>query len=81
MFTGIADSCSEANDSEAVDKHRLLVTQVGEQLETKYEVHELPTNDILSTSSHALPFSSMSATNDGMKVVVDEALLLRIELL
>ena len=82
MSTGIADSCSETNDSETGDKHPLLVTQVGEQLETKYEVHELPTDDILSTSSHALPsFSSMSATNDGTKVVVDKALLLRIELL
>ena len=45
VFTGIADSCSETNDSETVDKHLLLVTQVGEQLETKYEVHELPTDE------------------------------------
>lgn len=54
---------TSANDSEAVEEYPLLVTQVGEQLETEYQLHELPTDDSLSTptSSRALspPFSSM----------------------
>lgn len=76
---------TSANDSEAVEEHPLLVTQVGEQLETEYQLHELPTDDSLSTptSSRALssPFSSVSATDNSTRVLVDKALLSRIELL
>ena len=68
-----------------VEEHPLLVTQVGEQLETEYQLHELSTNDSLSTptSSRALssPFSSVSATDNITRVLVDKALLSRIELL
>ena len=38
---------TSTNDSEAVDKHPQLMTKVGEKLETEYQVHELPTDDIL----------------------------------
>ena len=76
---------TSANDGEAVEEHPLLVTQVGEQLETEYQLHELPTDDSLSTptSSRALcsPFSSVSATDNSTRVLVDKALLSRIELL
>ena len=76
---------TSANDGEVVEEHPLLVTQVGEQLETEYQLHELPTDHGLSTStsSRALssPFSSVSATDNSTRVLVDEALLLRIELL
>ena len=43
----LSSGSTSANDSEAVDKHPLLVTQVGEKLETEYQVHELPTDDTL----------------------------------
>ena len=76
---------TSANDGEAVEEHPLLVTQVGEQLETEYQLHELPTDDSLSTSTSSRtlssPFSSMSATDNSTKVLVDKALLSRIELL
>ena len=72
------------NDDEAVvEEHSLLVAQVGEQLETEYQLNELPTNDSLTTatSSCALSstFSSVSATDRGTNVLVEKALLCRIE--
>ena len=73
------------NDSEEVKKHPLMVAEVGEQLETDYQLHELPTDDSLSTStsSGALssPFSSVSVSDKSTRVLVDKALLSRIELL
>ena len=73
------------NNGEEVEKHPLMVAEVGEQLETDYQLHELPTDDSLSTStsSGALssPFSSVSVSDNSTRVLVDKALLLRIELL
>ena len=67
-----------------VEEYPLLVTQVGEQLETEYQLHELTTDDSLSTSTSIYTFSSfsaVSATDNSTRVLVDKALLSRIELL
>ena len=76
---------TSANDGEAVEEHPLLVTKVGEQLETEYQLHELPTDDSLSTSKSSSTlsssFSSVSATDNSTEVLVDKALLSKIELL
>ena len=76
---------ASANDGEGVERRPLLVAEVGEQLETDYLLYELPTDDSLSTatSSGALssPFSSVSASDNSTRVLVDKALLSRIELL
>ena len=46
------ETAVSANDDEAVvEEHPLLVAQVGEQLETKYQLHELPTDDSLTTAT------------------------------
>lgn len=62
-----------------------MVAEVGEQLETDYQLYELPTDDGLSTStsSGALSstFSSESVSDNSTRVLVDKALLSRIELL
>ena len=61
------------------------MAEVGEQLETDYQLYEFPTDDSLSTStvSAALssPFSLVSVTDNSTRVLVDKALLSRIELL
>ena len=85
------DATVSANDDEAVVEERpLLVAQVGEQLETEYQLHELPTDDSFSTAtSTAAPsscalsstFSSVSATDRSTAVLVEKALLSRTELL
>ena len=38
---------TSANDGEVVEEHHLLVAEVGEQLDTDYQLHELPTDDSL----------------------------------
>lgn len=74
-----------ANDGEEVEKHPLMVAEAGEQLETDYQLHELPTDDSLSTSTSSRvlssPFSSVSVSDNTTRVLVDKALLSRIELL
>ena len=77
-----------ANDGEVVEEYPLMVAEVGEQLETDYQLHELPTDDSLSTatssgvlSSLSSPFSSVSVVDNSTRVLVDKALLSRIELL
>ena len=70
-----------ANDGE-VEKHPLMVAEVGEQLETDYQLHELPTDDSFSTSTAlSSPFFSVSVSDNSTQVLVDRALLSRIELL
>ena len=59
-----------------------MVAEVGEQLETDYQLHELPTDDSLSTStSSGALSSSVSVSGNSTRVLVDKALLSRIELL
>ena len=85
MLKKTSSESTSANDGEAVEEHPLLVAQVVERLKTNYQLHELPTDDSFSVStfSGALssPFSSMSAPDSSTRVLVDKALILRIELL
>ena len=72
------------NDSK-VEKHPLMVAEVGEQLKTDYQLYKLLTDNSLSTStsSGALssPFFSVSVSDNSTQVLVDRVLLSRIELL
>ena len=76
---------TSANDGGEVEKHPLMVAEVGEQLETDYQLYELSTDDSLSTSTSSAvlssPFSSVSVSDNSTRVLVDKALLSRIELL
>ena len=65
----------------------VMVTSIGEQLESNYQVHELPTDDSMSMSTASVstvsPFSSVSKYNSDSdtNVLVNKALLSRIEYL
>ena len=65
----------------------VLVARIGEQLDTSFQVHELPTDDSISVSSAfastVSPFSSVSKgnSNSDASVLVSKALLSRIEYL
>lgn len=64
-----------------------MVARIGEQLQTCFQVHELPTDDSISVSNVSVstvsPFSSVSNenTSSDTSVLVDKALLSRIEYL
>lgn len=70
-----------ANDGNEVKKRPMLVAEVGEQLQTDYQLYELPTDDSLSTSAPSAVHCSVSDTDNSTQVLVDKALLSRIELL
>ena len=65
----------------------VMIARIGEQLDTSFQVHELPTDDSISVSSASAstvsPFSSVSKgnSNSDANVLVSKALLSRIEYL
>ena len=65
----------------------VMVARIGKQLDTSFQVHELPTDDSISVSSISAstvsPFLSVSKgnSNSDTNVLVSKALLLRIEYL
>lgn len=65
----------------------VMVARIGKQLDTSFQVHELPTDDSISVSSASAstvsPFSSVSKgnSNSDTNVLVSKALLSRIEYL
>ena len=76
------ESASEATGSRTPP---VMVARIGEQLETCFQVHELPTDDSISNASASTvsPFSFVSKdnSNSDTSVLVSKALLSRIEYL
>ena len=74
-------------DTTEVQQNPTLVAQTGEQLETEYQLHELPTDDSFSITSVdtatvlSSTLTSVSAAGTSAQVLVEKALLSRIEFL
>ena len=74
-------------DNTKVEENPPLVAQPGEQLETEYQLHELPTDDSFSIMSAdtatilSSTLTSVSAAGTSAQVLVEKALLSRIEFL
>ena len=74
--TSAKDDTAAVSDNEAeVEENPLLVAQVGEQLETEYQLHELPTDDSFSTATSteagtvlSSSFTSVSAADRSTQV-------------
>ena len=85
----VTPASQKENGSEASESVTppVMVARIGEQLDTSFQVHELPTDDSISVSSASAstlsPFSSVSKgnSNSDTSVLVSKALLSRIEYL